>query len=134
MAIVKSLPGFEVTIVANGKPLTEYIDSSEPDQDRKTTRYIEAVSDQVFEIHVKAKKGAHTKGYGLEANIFVDGQLIISPLLAKKMFSSRDYVTVRKGRQVSADTIEPFCFASIDTGELFAAYWLGSPADILHSA
>lgn len=116
MAIVKSLPGFEVTIVANGKPLSEYVDNSEPDQDRKTIRYIEAISDQVFEIHVKAEKGANTKGDGLAALIYVDGQSVVQPILRKDHFDSGEYMTVCQGKEISEEKVRPFCFALIDTG------------------
>lgn len=119
MAIVKNLPGFEVAIVANGKPLTEYINNSEPDQDRKTTRYIEAISDQVFEVQVTARRGAENKGDGLGAYIYVDGQRVARPLLLKSNFSSKDYVTARKGARITTDTYKEFRFASIESGMSF---------------
>lgn len=116
MAIVKSLPGFEVTIVANGKPLTEHVDSSEPDEDRKTTRYIEAVSDQVFEIHVKASKGAQIQGDALLSYIYIDGKYVSGIFLEKGTNESHDRVGVKKGARESLNTIREFCFASLESG------------------
>lgn len=116
MAIVKNLPGFEVTIVANGQPLTEYVDNSKPDQDSKTIRYIEAISDQVFEIRITAKKGATFEGDGLMADTYTDGAFACAGATPKGVNVDHDYIGVQKGVQTSLDSIREFCFSSLESG------------------
>ncbi|CAK4033344.1 Hypothetical predicted protein [Lecanosticta acicola] len=117
MAIVKSLPGFEVAIVVDGKPLAEHMDKDAPDEERKAIRYIEAVSDKVFEVHIAAKKGIEIKGDAVTAEIYMDGQYADGPMIEKGANCFSDDIAISRGWDISATEVRKYCFAAIDTAD-----------------
>lgn len=67
MAILKTLPGVEVTIRVKGKALQEYGDKMLDDDFDTVSRYIEAQSGQTFEIKIVTKPGrTRAAGFGRE--------------------------------------------------------------------
>lgn len=76
MAVSEALPGVEVTVNVASQPLQEYIEIGVPDEPRTTTRYIEATSNQAFEIHAKIPEDTTFDGDCLRVDIRVDDKWI----------------------------------------------------------
>ncbi|KAL1302742.1 hypothetical protein AAFC00_003094 [Neodothiora populina] len=63
MAIIPGVPGLEVSIVVDGKPLHEYVDEYEEEEEhvgditKKVTRYVECQSGKAFGVQVKFRPG-----------------------------------------------------------------------------
>lgn len=76
MAVSEALPGVEVTVNVAGQPLREYIEVGVPDEPGTTTRYIEATSNQAFEIHAKLPEDTAFRGDCLRVDYRVDDKWI----------------------------------------------------------
>lgn len=79
MAIIKELPGLEVTIFTNGRVATEYDDPSAlgQAQQRLVTKYIEGRDDETYNIQIKASD-EYSWGDGpqfLPFKVFIDGRM-----------------------------------------------------------
>jgi hypothetical protein len=97
MAIHSDLPGIEVTIVSDGKPLKEYdTENDKTKHDNKTavlhqeawtvTKYVECVSQSTFDIKLKVQE-PYKLGCGtLSFEVKVDGNLIVSQLMFKRQY------------------------------------------------
>lgn len=74
MAILKRLPGVEVTITVDNEPLQEYEPKKETDPYDSVTRYVQTQPDQNFEIKIVTNQGS-TRGAGLKYEITIDANI-----------------------------------------------------------
>ncbi|EME38589.1 hypothetical protein DOTSEDRAFT_29615 [Dothistroma septosporum NZE10] len=112
MAIIDNLPGVEVTVVAGGTALEEYIDKDTEEKPRTITRYVEAVSGQHFEVHINVAQGTKIKGDDLRFDIYMDGTRVDGPILSKS--------DIRQGsaHKISAERVfsgDKYCFSTLET-------------------
>lgn len=75
MAIIKLLPGVEVSITVDGSDLKELVNNAAKEPDRIVTRYIEVKDTQMFGVRVKVAKAFQFKESALIFHILIDGQL-----------------------------------------------------------
>jgi hypothetical protein len=115
MAVIDVLPHVEVTVVVDGQPLTEHIDTDLQEEDRTVTRYTEALSGKVFEVHVNVGGTCKLYGDALQCDIFVDG-LKADTVLLQNRWPSHHYIS--SGKRLGRDKVKEYCFASLETGRL----------------
>lgn len=110
MAILKSLPGVEVTITVDGEALPEYEDPQATDipaeNDRYIhtpldsvdcmTRYIQTQPDRNFKIKIVTKKGC-TRGAGLKYKITIDASSADDIVIGTQACERRGYMCESKG-------------------------------------
>lgn len=89
MAIAGALPGVSVAVVANGRVLREYEDFDIQDDDRSVTRYIEAASNWVFEVHFSVSRTTELLGDTLSFKVYVDGHLADDRIVCKEQIADR---------------------------------------------
>jgi hypothetical protein len=144
MAIQDNIPGLEVTVCIDGKPLEEYDNDEEeeakPGLDpevmkyqaaRTVTKYIESVSDQEFIIQIKLAPPFKMDYACLSTSVQIDGRKVASPLIQKidnlDRFSG-DCVVTEFQRRVEGKLVEApgnagrellkkFKFAKIETSK-----------------
>jgi hypothetical protein len=144
MAIQDDIPGLEVVVCIDGKPLEEY-DNNEEEQAkpglpsevfqyqaaRTVTKYIESVSDQEFIIQINLAPPFKMDYACLKADIHIDGKWVSSPLIQKSKnldFFSGDCVATKYQRRVKGMKVEApghegrallksFKFAKIETSK-----------------
>lgn len=77
MAVIDEVPGMEVTVVVDGKPLHEYTDEEDGDKKPESptkTVYIESREDQAFHIDFEVRYGNFAyKGDQLAWELYLDG-------------------------------------------------------------
>src|ERR1700712_1287703 len=94
MAVLDDLPGFDVSILVDNTALKEYDDDEEvtsaesgaigEHQVSKTiSKYIEAMSDKDFQIHLKLLEGHQMNCPTYTTIIRIDGQLVHRPIISK---------------------------------------------------
>jgi hypothetical protein len=83
MAIIEALPGLKVTIESQGRALEEYKDDSEwidekytTAADKKTSVYVECVSDATFQIAFSVEPPFKLPDSELTFRVSVDGQRV----------------------------------------------------------
>ena len=85
MAILK---GIEVSIVVEGKALTEYDDENtagqSPEHASEVSKYIEAVSNAEFSIDITVPSSYNFAGDAIAFKLTLDGVFVRSPLCLKK--------------------------------------------------
>ena len=119
MAISEDLPGVEVAVTVGGNDLQEYRDDTIEEEDRTTTRYVEAKSGQEFAIRMKVKKrfgyaaGADT----LSFRITVDGDFIAHPLIDRATTRMQDASRKAEGFQTPEGRLRKCKFTSLETGQ-----------------
>lgn len=116
MAVSDEIPGLEVTITVNGKPLKEYEDTTLREEERTVTRYIEAVSGQEFKVCFKVRNGAHFAGNLLACKISMDGNFVVTPILRKVSSRHGDHVRTIDGQEQAEGMMKKFFFSAIETG------------------
>lgn len=96
MAILKSLPGLEVTIRVDGKPLQEYDDDEEEEAEVEETpvaeyqaaktvsKYVEVASDKEFLISITLWTSFKMDFEALMAPIKIDGKHVIEVAISKQ--------------------------------------------------
>ncbi|KAF2480192.1 hypothetical protein BDY17DRAFT_33815 [Neohortaea acidophila] len=115
MAISDDIPGVDVAIVVNGKPLQEHKDSILVEEERTVTRYIEAVSGQSFEVRMTTNRQTRFKGDSLAFTIFMDGKEAESALMSKEACRSRRAVRTMKGAEIATGFVKKFFFSALET-------------------
>ena len=91
MAVIKYVPGIEVTVTVNGNDLKEYVAPEIKDKRNAVTRYVEVTSDSDFEISCFVKHGRKMKADFLSFGVTVDGQWITGKLVSSEKIEKRDY-------------------------------------------
>ncbi|KAK3706739.1 hypothetical protein LTR37_012584 [Vermiconidia calcicola] len=76
MAIIDDLPGVRVEIMVDGNVLKEYEDHDLEEDERTITRYVEAVSGQVFAVAVTLPPDCQFKGDFIVFRIHTDGKRV----------------------------------------------------------
>lgn len=117
MAISDDIPGMKVSIVGGGHALIEYEDTEVAEEECTTTRYIQATSDQQFEIHIKVAKGTKIKGDCLVCIVDVDGNSVEGTIIEAIDFKNRYEKCILKGCEIGGGMIRKFRFASLETGK-----------------
>ncbi|KAK0937568.1 hypothetical protein LTR29_010901 [Friedmanniomyces endolithicus] len=116
MVAVDLLPGIDISITVAGQALLEHEDHDEEQQDRTTTRYVEAVSGQIFEVRITAQKGFRSGGDMLSFRIHVDGSKAINiPALRNSACSFNSYVHISQGCRQNRSEVRRYCFATLET-------------------
>ena len=116
MAVLDTLPGVEVNIVVNKKPLKEYQDSDVEEEHRTVTRYVEAVSNQVFEIHMTIEKGFKFRGNCLTFKIYVDGNRVQYNAVDKENCARAGYNLVSDTVNLENGKLGKYNFSAIELG------------------
>ena len=111
MAITDTAPGLEVTILVDGKPLKEYRNADDPDEEGTITRWIEAADGKNFVVHIKAGKNFKYKAEVLGCTIYTDGNRVSSPLIRPSESSA-----TREGCHLPGDRLAKFRFSDLETG------------------
>ncbi|KAK1057011.1 hypothetical protein LTR74_014470 [Friedmanniomyces endolithicus] len=115
MVAIDLLPGIDISITVAGQALIEHQDSDEEEQDRTVTRYIEAVSGQVFAVRLTAQKGFKSRGDGLSFYIHVDGtENVDTAVYRKALCKLSGMAYTSQGRQ-EASEVKRYCFATLET-------------------
>ena len=96
MAVSDDLPGVEVEIVVKGKALKEYKEEHIEEDERTTTRYIEATSGQEFAIRMKLRSSFKFKGDCIAFYIGADGQSVDGIIISEE---DRKHKRVSEGRE-----------------------------------
>ena len=137
MAILEDVPGIEVTVCVDGKPLTEYPTENEEviDEDQDViehreavtvTNYIESTTDKVFVIKLKVSHPFRMESPNLSFEIYVDGQEIDFPLLRREQVKQgriwRHKVEGPSYTRRGQTFVRPMKFAAINTSE--SHFWL----------
>lgn len=118
MAISDDVPGLEICIVGDGRTLVEYEDKDITEEERTTTRFVQATSGQHFAILFNVAKGTNFKGDSLCCEIKIDGTVVKRHLLNKAYFRDKDYSSSLKGCEAPGEMIRKFSFASLETGNV----------------
>lgn len=114
MAISDALPGVKIEVIVNGAALKEHEDHELVEDRRTTTRYIEAVSGQVFAVAIKLLPSFEFKGDCVAFPIFADGTWVQAPHLYKGK-SKTTYLS--EGRDVGGGMVRECRFAALETGK-----------------
>ncbi|KAM3420585.1 hypothetical protein BST61_g3847 [Cercospora zeina] len=113
MAIIKELPGVSISVRIQGQPLPEYRDDDIQDPERTVSYMIEAMANQIFEIHVRATPEASFAGSSLAAQFYVDGKYVDGVLIDASDLSARDGASAKsRGKYVSSNMLRRYQFAS----------------------
>lgn len=121
MAISDLMPGLAVNIKVNGQILKEYNDSDLAAEDRTVTRYIEAVSGDIFEIGLQVEKGFRFFGDALSFDVHVDGSdKVDGPLIRREKCIGGEHTRISKGCRLPDDQVKLYQFASVKTGMFIA--------------
>ncbi|KAK5697157.1 hypothetical protein LTR97_007292 [Elasticomyces elasticus] len=118
MVALDGLPGVDVSIVAVNQPLTEYEDRDDEDNDsdRTITRYIEAVTGQIFAVRITVQQGFRSGGDGLAFYIHVDGsKLLDCPLVRNEDCRTSAYTNTSLGCRSASDTVQQYRFTILET-------------------
>lgn len=116
MAIVEDLPGVEVEILVDGKPLNEYLDDDAEDYSDTHTCYVEAMTGKIFQIRLKVEKGVKITRQLIAFDIIVDGKLAHWPFMYASTIKSRAVEEISLGRYASSSKLQRYCFAELETG------------------
>lgn len=140
MAILDSIPGLDVSVCVDGAPLQEYDDDEELVSEkpgaigeyqkaRTVLKYVEAVSNAEFTVHITLGTSFNMDCPTLSNPISVDGKFAIEPCVRKQSYASSIHgnrvmtpvVRIVDGVHVAApgkkdqQFIKPFKFSHIDT-------------------
>ncbi|KAK3112409.1 hypothetical protein LTR53_011356 [Teratosphaeriaceae sp. CCFEE 6253] len=117
MVAVDILPGIDVTIRINGQPLSEHEDPDEEQEDRTVTRYVQAVSGQIFDICISARKDFRSAGDALSFHIHTDGspKAVDVPLVLNTACRTRNYTRISRGCLQGANMVKRYRFAAFET-------------------
>lgn len=120
MGIVEALPGVTVSIVVNGSALHEYEDPDIEDTTTTITRYVEAVSNETFEVRILVPSGTQFKGNVLSFHVFADGTLMSRRMVEPKLNKPPGRRKTVKGWRDDKGMLERFRFNELRTGKLLA--------------
>jgi hypothetical protein len=121
MAVLDGVPGLEVTVLANGAPLEEYIDADEETSRYKAVQYVEAVSGAEFQVKHCISSAFKVKGSnrGVKIELHLDGKYVGSHILLRNRIHSEH---IFKGVQEKVDNqciVRRMCFSELEIGESF---------------
>lgn len=122
MAVLKI---FEVNILVNGDPVTEYEEHDGNVRDKEVVKYIEVLASTEFALEFKIKPTYRFVEDYLSFDIYMDGKRVRSPVVERKDFEKQKqkqcgYSFVREDvtRQEGQDLVtRKFRFAGITTCE-----------------
>jgi hypothetical protein len=112
MAVIDILPGVKVEVTVKGGALKEYEDPDIEEEERTVTRYIEAVSGQVFEISAIVLPNFKFKGNRISFQYFVDSTRIENISIKK---NERDRNAISEGCDPGDGQIRKYRFATLET-------------------
>lgn len=140
MAILDVVPGFEVSVRVNGEPLKEYDDDEdvvaekpgaigEYQKARTICKYIEAMSNTEFTVHLTVGTSFNMDSPGLSTPIFIDGKCANEPGFFKQNYTASiqgnrilvPLVRIVEGvnstapGKIDQQFLKPFKFSHIDT-------------------
>lgn len=119
MAILPSIPSVAVSIAIEHAMLQEHANPEEPDQPRAITRYVEAVSNATFSVHVFVRSSSTETfaGNSLLVTIYADGQPIAARVLRRADVGPQGFGSRIEGQVASDDVVRPMKFAELKTGK-----------------
>ena len=115
MAIIDDIPGVRVEVIVEGSALQEHVDDDVEKSDRTITRYIKAVSDQVFAVSIELLPEFEFRGDCIGFDVYVDGVWIDGPLIRKDEYA---YATLSEGRDTEDGKVKKFRFATFEPGDV----------------
>ncbi|KJX96452.1 hypothetical protein TI39_contig625g00003 [Zymoseptoria brevis] len=113
MAITAATPGISAVIYVDDWPLKEY--STIEGGDNTITRYVEAISDKNFQIHVQVEKGTKITRAAVSFAIFVDGECLANPYIPKSWFQSSNGTSIIEGKELPNGMIQKLKFITLET-------------------
>ncbi|PIA93241.1 hypothetical protein CB0940_04530 [Cercospora beticola] len=113
MAVIDELPGVSISIQINGQALPEYRDDDIEDPERTISYMIEAMPNQIFEIHALASQQSCFAGSSLAVQFYVDGKYVDGALIDASDWSAKSGASARsRGKYVSSNMLRRYQFAS----------------------
>jgi hypothetical protein len=112
MAISEHLPGIVVDIRVDGTSLKEYQDSTVKEDQRTTTRYVEAKSGQNFIIHFRCLPEFQFAGDCITFRVCMDGEWMDISLLPKTKRSATS-----RGVELPGGMVRKYYFNDLETGK-----------------
>lgn len=112
MAISDDLPGVTTSVQIHGQALPEYRDDDIQDPERTVSYMIEAMPDQIFEIHARASPHAAFSGSSLAIHFYVDGKYVDGTLIDAADISTHGSSARSRGRYVTSSLLRRYQFAS----------------------
>ncbi|GIZ43308.1 hypothetical protein CKM354_000654000 [Cercospora kikuchii] len=113
MAVIDELPGVSISIQINGQALPEYRDDDIEDPERTISYMIEAMPNQIFEIHALASQQDSFAGSSLAVQFYVDGKYVDGALIDASDWSAKSGASARsRGKYVSSNMLRRYQFAS----------------------
>ena len=114
MAVIDDLPGVKVEITIEDNSLAEHVENGLVEDERTLTRYIEAVSDQQFEVYIELLPNFDYKGDCIAFVVTVDGKQTDALMLLK----TSGFRSIKsKGVEVAGGLIHKYRFADLETGK-----------------
>ncbi len=134
MAVLDSVPGLEVLVCVEGKPLPEYDDEDqerEPEPANHVCKYVESISDREYTINIRFNVPFTMNCPSLVVYIKIDGILMNSPVILKRDYPGAfrgeellfSFARVVKGKAVdvpgrdNVEQIQNFRFSKIQTSQ-----------------
>ena len=115
MAIIKDLPGVKIEIAANGVALKEHQDTEIAEEERTVTRYIEAVSGQIFAVSIQLLPQFQFKGNCVFFQIYADGTWADGPVINK---GEHGLVRLSEGKDTADGKVRRYQFANLERGNV----------------
>lgn len=119
MAIIQDLPGVDVSIMVDGKPLKEYKESADTSAGNEEVHYVQSVTGQTFSIQCKIQKGTKIKGDALTFDVYADGVLIDRPFVQSRYFAYSDAIRPIEGHIVQGGKVQRLRFSNLRKGKVF---------------
>ncbi|KAF2840592.1 hypothetical protein M501DRAFT_1009862 [Patellaria atrata CBS 101060] len=122
MAVIKGIPGLEISVVVDNDVVEEYDDEEAVRARKSVTKYIEAKSGAYFAVKVNmTNKLQISKKYAVIVNIRMDGQSVKSTFFKAAEYKNANGnstllngVTVHEGSQC---VFKKFCFSDVAIGD-----------------
>jgi len=122
MAVLDGVPGLEVTVLVNGAPLDEYVDSDEETSPAEVIKYVEAVSGAVFHVKYDIGSAFTVKAeHGVQVELSLDGKWVTGHALERHRVKGSIFNGIRE-KVDSKFYLREMCFSELKIGE--------SPTDV----
>lgn len=117
MAISDDVHGIEITITVDEQGLKEYVDRDLDEDERTTTRYIEAKSGATFGVRAKVSKNFAFLGTAITVQVYVDGERMDTLLIMRSKCRAGGKLRHSRGHIPCPGQLCQYRFAVLETGE-----------------
>jgi hypothetical protein len=113
MAVIENIPGVEVHVTTNDQPLVEYTDPDVAQLPNTTSCFVEAISDQNFEIQCMLRHDTKFESDGIKFHVYIDGAWVESLVVPSDYCIAKDYKLLFRGARVKDSAYSPFYFSDL---------------------